>query len=641
MAKYIYILFAIFSFLKIHSQTDKEIADKKYEKFGYIDAIKTYEKVAQKGFKSVDLYQKVANAYYFNGELEKANTWYGSLFSMKKPIDAEYYYRYSQTLKAVGNYKKSEELLALFHQKKATDSRGKLYAKNKNYLEEIKENSGRYQIENLDINSEYSDYGTAFYDNQLLFSSARDTGGIFKRTHQWTGQAFTQLYFSKLKEDGSLEKPEKFSTVLNSKFNESTPIFTKDGNTIYFTRNNFNGGKKGKSKKQTTLLKIYRATLKDKKWTDIVALPFASENYSIAHPALSADEKTLYFASDMPGTLGQSDLFKVMINEDGTFGKPENLGTKINTEGRETFPFISAENELYFASDGHPGLGGLDIFVSKINGEILSEPKNIGSPVNGQKDDFAYFLNTASRVGFFSSNRNGGKGKDDIYKFIETKKLECEHQLTSILVDASTGFPILNAKITLSDVSFENATTGFTDIEGKYTFNVNCSKKYYIKAEIENYITTEKSIEIPDNPGKTEVRISLEKTAIKIVVGSDLAKELSLNVIYFDLDKSNIREDATVELAKIVAVMKEYPNMKVAVRSHTDSRQTHAYNEKLSDNRAKATVAWIIENGITSDKITGKGYGENQLLNHCKDGVQCSEEEHQLNRRSEFIVLEF
>lgn len=640
MQKPIYTFLAIFIFLSVHSQTTKEIADKKYEKFAYIDAIKTYEKVANKGYKSADLYQKVANSYYFNGELEKANTWYGNLFSLKKPLEAEYYYRYSQTLKAVKNYKKSDDMLALFHEKNAEDSRGKLYAENKNYLEEINANSGRYTIENLEINSEYSDYGATVYGNKLLFSSARDTSGILQRNHQWTGQAFTQLYSSKIKQDGALEKPEKFSNALNSKFNESTPVFTKDSTTVYFTRNNFNKGKKGKSSKKTTLLKIYRATLKDKKWTNIVALPFASENYNIAHPALSFDEKTLYFASDMPGSLGQSDLYKVAINNDGTFGKPENLGTKINTEGRETFPYITAEKELYFASDGRPGLGGLDIFVSKIEGNSFSKPKNIGSPVNSQKDDFAFFINTETRQGFFSSNRNGGNGNDDIYKFIETKKLDCNHIIKALIADYETGLPIANAKITLSNASFETVENVTANDKGEYDFTVNCNEKYYLKVISEEYIPTEKSIEI-NNFGETVFKISLEKSNRKIGIGSDLAKELNLNVIYFDLDKANIREDAAVELAKILTVMNEYPNMKIEVRSHTDSRQSHHYNEILSDKRAKSTREWLIKNGIPPDKITAKGFGESQLLNNCSDGISCSEEQHQLNRRSEFIVLEF
>ena len=217
--------------------------------------------------------------------------------------------------------------------------------------------------------------------------------------------------------------PYKFDKNINSKFHESTPAFTNDGKTMYFTRNNYLDGKKGKDGNEITLIKIYKASLENNKWTNISELPFDSNNYSTAHPALSPDGKTLYFASDMPGTLGQSDLYKVIINDDGSFGIPENLGNTINTEGRETFPFVNDENEIYFASDGHPGLGGLDIFVSKINADgTFSEVQNVGADVNSPKDDFAYLIDTKSRRGFFTSNRDGGQGYEDIYKFLETRK---------------------------------------------------------------------------------------------------------------------------------------------------------------------------------------------------------------------------
>ncbi|WP_296148418.1 OmpA family protein [uncultured Flavobacterium sp.] len=640
MKKTLLILFAIFFFATLQSQTQKAVADTKYEKFAYVDAIKIYEKLAKKGYKSSDLYQKLANSYYFNAELEKANSWYAKLFSLDKILEPEYYYRYSQTLKATGNYAKANEMLAIFNQKKANDSRGKLYSNQQNYLDIIKENSGRFSIENLKINSEYSDYGTAVLNSKLIFASARDTSGIINRKHEWTDQSFTQLYEAEIMPDGSLGKPEKFSRSINSKFNESTPIFTKDGKTVYFTRNNYIKGKKGKSSKRITLLKIYKAEFIADKWTNIVALPFTSDNYSTAHPALSFDEKTLYFASDMPGTLGQSDLFMVAINADGSFGNPINLGNKINTEGRETFPFVS-EKEFYFASEGHLGLGGLDIFVSKIHEDgSFGIVKNIGSPVNGPKDDFAFFINDSTRSGYFSSNRAGGKGNDDIYKFQETKKLDCEQLLTGTVTDLNTKLPIAGAKVTLANASFEVIKIIYADANAKFNFDAECGFEYYVKAESTGYNTIEKQIKIPDFSGETDLPIDLEKSLQKITVGSDLAKIFDIQNIYFDLDKWDIRQDAANDLAKIIETMQEYPKMKVDVRSHTDSRQTREYNDRLSNQRVKSTIAWLIENGIAKERLSGKGYGETQLLNNCADGINCTEAQHQMNRRSEFIIVE-
>ncbi|WP_277014771.1 OmpA family protein [Flavobacterium lindanitolerans] len=640
MKKQLYTALAVFSLLTAQAQEAKlAAADKQYEKYAYVDAIKTYERVAEKGYKSVDLFQKLGNAYYFNAELDKANKWYEELFAMNQPVDAEYYYRYSQTLKSVGDYEKANQMLAQFNQKNAADLRAQLYTKHKDYLEEIKANSGRYKVENININSEYSDYGTAFFGNKLVFTSARDTGGLFNRKHQWTNQSFTKLYASEISSDGSMLEPEQFNTSLNSKFNEATPVFTKDGKTVYFTRNNYNKGKRGKNSDKATLLKIYKGTLENGKWVNITELPFTSDNYSTAHPALSPDEKTLYFASDMPGTLGQSDLFKVAINADGSFGTPENLGKQVNTEGRETFPYITDENELYFASDGQLGLGGLDVFVTQINKDgSYGEIKNVGAPVNGPKDDFAFMIDTKTRFGFFSSNRDGGKGYDDIYKFQETRQMKCEQLLAGTITDKETGLPIANARVTLSDASFKVIKTIYADHEGKYSFDVECGNVYYVKAESKDYTPNELKAIIPKESGETDLSIELDKPVKQITVGTDLAKTFGIKIIYFDLDKWNIRPDAAIDLAKIVDVMKQYPNMKVDVRSHTDSRQTHKYNQKLSDRRAKSTVDWMVQDGIAKERITGRGYGETQLVNKCADGVECTEQEHQQNRRSEFII---
>lgn len=643
--KFIYIAFLSLICASGYSQKAAVAsADKEYDKYAYVDAIKTYKRVAEKGYKSQDMLQKLGNSYYFNADLKNAAKWYGELFAMTQDVDAEYYYRYSQSLKGIGEYAKANEMLEKFNQKSSSDSRGKLYEERKNYLEEIKVNSGRYNVENAGINSKYSDYGSAFFGDKVVFTSARDTGNFSRRQHSWTNQYFTNMYVADMSAEGKLSAPQKFAKTLNTKFHEATPAFTKDGKTMYFTRNNYNDGKKGKSSDKVTLLKIYKATLEGDKWTNVTELPFNNDNYSVAHPALSPDGKTLYFASDMPGTLGQSDIFKVSIKADGSFGTPENLGPTINTPGRESFPFISDENELYFASDGQLGLGGFDIFVSKIgNDGSFKEVKNIGEPVNGKSDDFGFAINTKTGNGFFSSNRDGGEGNDDIYKFHETKKLEfaCEQLLSGIVTDQETGAILPNAKVTLSDEKFNKLKEVTADATGKYVFdNVECGKTYYLKAEKPEYVTKEVKVTLPKNSGETDFPIALEKSVKKVKVGDDLAKTFGIKIIYFDLDKWNIRPDAATDLAKIVDVMREYPTMKVDVRSHTDSRQTHKYNEKLSDRRAKSTIAWMIQDGIQASRLTGKGYGETQLVNKCADGVQCSEEEHQMNRRSEFIITE-
>jgi outer membrane protein OmpA-like peptidoglycan-associated protein len=490
------------------------------------------------------------------------------------------------------------------------------------------------------VNSEYSDYGSALLNGNLVFASARDTGGVSKKIFKWTNKSFTNLYSAAIMPAGEMGKPERFSKKINSKFNESTPVFTQDGQTMYFTRNNFLDGKRRKDSKNITLLKLYKATLEEGSWVNVTELPFNSDEYSIAHPALSTDGQTLYFASDMPGTLGQSDLFFVKINSDGTYSVPQNLGKAINTEGRETFPFISADNELYFASDGRPGLGGLDIFVSKINDDAsYGDVQNVGAPINGGQDDFAMMIDSKNHNGFFTSNRNGGNGYDDIYRFTEIRKLNCEQTLTGDINDSETLTFLGGTKVTLLDSQFKLVKEIIADANGKYAFEVECGKTYYVRAEKESYETKEAKASIAKTAGKTEVSLQLVKRIKPIAVGTDLAKTLDIPIIYFDLDKSIIRKDAAFELEKVLAAMQQYPKMKIDVRSHTDSRQTHEYNAKLSDKRAKATIAWLIKNGIDATRLTGKGYGETQLVNHCADGVKCTGAEHQANRRSEFIIV--
>ena len=607
-------------------------ADKKYDKYSYIDAIEIYEKVAEKGYKSVELFQKLGNAYYFNSELDKASKWYGELFALNQETDSEYYFRYAQALKAVGNYEKSNQYMELFAQK-TNDSRAKLFQENKNYLTNIDAVSGKYTIDKTDVNSEFYDYGPTFFGKQIVFTSSRSEGNQYSKIHAWTKQNFTDLFVASIDNDGRLGSVENFSKTVNTKFNESSPIFTKDGKTMYFTRNNYNAGKKRKSDDKVIMEKIYKAELVNGEWTNVKELPFSSDNYKTAHPALSTDEKTLYFASDMPGSFGNSDLYKVSIDSNGNFGLPENLGTTINTEGRETFPFIDADNNLFFASDGHPGLGGLDIFEAKVNNNSFEKPVNIGKPLNSQLDDFGYVTNKDG-LGFFSSNRDGGIGFDDIYTF-----RICTHTLSGLITDIDTKEILPNSKVILYDDKMNKISETIASEKGLYSFKIDCNKKYLVRVSKEEYETIEKSFEPISINEESKLDFELKRKIFPIEVGTDLAKVLNISIIYFDLDKWNIRKDAAEDLEKIIAVMNQYPSMTIDIRSHTDSRQSHKYNEQLSDRRAKSTLEFMVKNGINRSRLTAKGYGETQLVNNCSDDVPCSETEHQKNRRSEFIVI--
>ena len=622
-------------------KTKLAYADKKYDSYAYVDAIKTYERLAAKGYQSADMFMKLGNAYYFNSDFEKAAQSYQKLYQLQPEQTPEYYYRYAQSLKSIGNEKEATSVLAQFESKSGGDSRSKRLKKNSEYLEDIRANIGIYTIENAGINSKYSDYGSAILEDQFIFASARDTGGIGHRKHTWTGEHFTNLYAAEVNGELIPSNPKRYDANINSKFHEATPVFTKDGKTMYFTRNNYLDGKKGKDANKVTLLKIYKATLVNDRWTNITELPFNSDNFSSAHPALSPDEQTLYFASDRPGTIGQSDLYKVAINSNGTYGKPVNLGAEINTEGRETFPFVTKNNQLYFASDGHPGLGGLDVFTTKINSDgTFDEVENEGAEVNSPKDDFGYYRDSETNKGFFSSNRDGGLGSDDIYRFISKDK--CKQIVNGTITDKTSGAVLAGVQMVLLNKKYKVVGETTTDASGNYSFKVDCRKTYSVRATKEDYSSKEVTIKIPEITGQTTVDLQLETSICKVTVGDDLGKCFGIKMIYFDLDKSNIRKEAALDLAKILDVLQQNPTMKIDIRSHTDCRQTAKYNLALSERRAQSTIAWLVSKGIDTSRLTGKGYGESQLINDCgcepTNQSNCTEEQHQMNRRSEFII---
>ena len=643
------VLLLLIAFSGIGQSSKLEKANKKYNRFAYIDAQKVFERVAEDGYKSADLFQKLGNSYYYNSDYDKAVKWYGELMSnYKNEVSSEYYFRYAQSLKAIEEYEESDKYMRKFYSFENGDARAVNYQNTPDYLERINFQSGRYKVQNLTANSSYSDFGPSYYGENLVFASARDTGTVSKRIHKWNDKPFLDLYQGTINNETlDVVKVKGMSKVLNSIYHESTPVFTKDLKTVYFTRNNYNKGKFGKAANGINKLKIYRSTKNNAgNWSQPESLSINSDEYVVAHPALSADEKKLYFSSTMDGGQGRSDIYVVDIAEDGTLGEPINMGKKINTEGIESFPFIGKEsNDLYFASNGHIGLGGLDLYVVPlgINNQVIGQLINLGEPANSPDDDFAFIFNELTRTGYLSSNRPGGQGDDDIYKFTEIKEIikQCIVVIEGVVTDKASGELIPGTKVTLFDTSNTVIDSAIVGEDAKYSFKGDCDKNYFLRAEKESYATKETLLKTPTQEETVNVSLMLLKGLRKTVVGYDLAKVMDLSTIYFDFGKYNIRKDAADELAKIIGVMKEYPKMKIDVRSHTDSNSNDNFNKILSDNRARSTIKYLVEvGGIAPDRITGKGYGESQLINECANGVPCSLQKHQENRRSEFIITE-
>ncbi len=618
---------------------DIQRANKEFDKFAYIDAREIYLKVVEHGYVSAEILKKLGDTYYFNSDYTNAAQWYDKLVKQfPDETEPEYYYRAAQSLKSLGKYDESDALLNDYIAKGGNGLVIKTYEDDPNYLKSKVFKARDFSLEKVGINTATSDFGPSFYgSDKIVYASAGNTTG--SKIVEWTQEPSLDLFIADRAANGELSNSRSLGGDINTVYNESTATFSKDGMTVYFTRNTFIDGKKGldKSKKFKTLrLSLYKATKTgENTWTNIVELPFNSKEYSVAHPALSPDEKRLYFSSDMPGTLGMSDLWYVDILGNDKYGTPVNLGPSINTEARESFPFISENNNLYFSSDGRSGLGGYDIFVTPLDNH--GKPGNItnlGAPANSSKDDFGFIINENDRIGYVTSNRGGDRGSidDDIYLVKEI----CSITIQGKVFDKETKDPIPGAQVSLLDENNQLVSQTTAKNDGTYSFVGDCGTQYTVRGLKEGYNPYEKIIETPMLTGVVDVPLPLER--IGPCPPNDLGCKLNLQPIYFDFDKSNIRPDAEIELAKILAAMREYPELIIHIESHTDSRGSDSYNLALSERRAQSTLKWLVGKGIDANRLTAKGYGETQLVNECSNGVPCTAEEHQLNRRSMFII---
>ncbi len=617
-------------------------ATKKFNNLEYAGAIKNYDNLVNKGYTLEEVFKNLGDSHYFNADYVASAYCYSRLFELSNTTaDPEYMYRYAQALKSSKEYEKSDEWMEKFAKAKSNDHRAMKFMANRDYLSTIKSRKANYDVKPLSINSSASDFAPSFKGDMLYFSTARDTGSVVKSVNLWNAKPFLNIYKAARDASGEFTNAERLSKSVNKKTHESSTAFTKDGKTIYFTRNNSNNGKFSRDDQGVSRLKLYRATLEDGKWQNIEELPFNDDDFSVAHPTLSLDEQWLYFASDMPGTVGSSDIFRVQIHPDGTFGTPENLGDHINTEARETFPFIASDNTLYFASDGHPGLGGLDVFATKLsdNTKIV----NLGSPLNGEQDDFSFVLIPDSNEGFFASNREGGQGSDDIYTFEQINPLsfECSSIVSGVAKDKNTGMPLSGTSISIAKASGETLGAVVTDEDGVFSVDGDCKEgSYTLKGSKEGYEEADIMIAL-EGEDLTDLVIALGQSKNPTVaIGTDLIKHLGLRPIYFDFDRSDIRPDAWETLEKIIAYLKANPEVNIEVHSHTDAVASDSYNDRLSQKRAVATVAYLVDHGIAKSRLNGTGYGEKRLVNDCDTVYKCRAAKHQLNRRSEFIVVE-
>jgi outer membrane protein OmpA-like peptidoglycan-associated protein len=596
-----------------------KVADDLFERDEYVQATREYLLLVEKGKSDGYVYEQLGECYYnmFNS-LESAK-WYA--LAVKTEQNAETYFNYAQMLKANTQYEEANVQMKVFAAKVPMDQRAIAFIKNPDYLPKLIEKDKLFDVKILDINSDKSDFGAVLYDDVLYFSSARNVGG---KKYGWNDEPFLDIYQSNLKSDGSFSEPTPVSE-LNSRFHEGPVSITADGNTIYFSSESFNSNlyeKNNAKRLKFGQVNLFKAKKENGKWTAITPMPFNGRKYSTSNPSIDKEGKTLYFSSNMPGSVGGIDIWKVQVNNDGTYGIPENLGDKINTAGDESFPFVTDDNVLYFASNGLTGFGGLDVFFVDLKKN--DTPINAGRPVNTEKDDFALTYNVVKQLGYVSSNRSG---EDHIYSSIPICKGKIKVVVKSLKEDAV----LTNSKVLILDENSNVIGTQMSNEKGEVVYDVDCEKIYIVETYKDGYVT--EKIPLAKFKGG-EITVNVAIKPIDVVITET---EIILNPIYFDFNKSNVSKQGAEELDKLVYVMSQNDKLKIYVKSHSDSKGDDKYNLNLSDKRAKATVQYVISKGIDASRISGKGFGETELKIDCKN--KCTDEQNAINRRSEFLLV--
>lgn len=587
--------------------------------------------------------RRLAKSYYNLGQHAQAEAAYARLVTCTD-CTGDDFYCYAMILKANGKIDQSDQWMDKYATTNPNDLRVKDYNANHSKRSQLSKDDGKYKIDYLSINTEDDDYGTSYFNNQIVFASSRAKPKMIVKKYNWTGKAFGDIFVADV--DGSqLKDPENFGKKLNGKMHDGPACFSRNNTYLAFTRNNYETERKDR----VINLEICFSTLVDGKWSDPEPFYLNNIDYSVGHPSLSADGNTMYFSSNMSGGYGGADIYKVSRNSQGDWTAAQNMGSDINTEGDEMFPFFEEKNGiLFFASNGRFGLGGLDIFVCPMNGELPGAVVNAGAPMNTTSDDFALIVDSSLDKGYLSSNRAGGKNGDDIYSVDILDGFDIGKKIKGIAKDKNGKF-IPAAFITLYDDKNNVLDTVTTKGDGAYEFLAEKDKSMKLTGQKDAYTDGTSPVSTSGKAYIVTVDVVLldeekEVTIVKAApIGTDLGVLLVLNAIYFDLNQSDIRPDAETELLKIVKTMNANPTMVVEISSYADCRESDAYNQSLSNRRAQASVDFIKARITKPERISGKGYGESNLVNDCAcDGAEisaCSEAQHQKNRRTEFRIV--
>lgn len=725
MKKIFYIL--LFGLVSSWSFGQKQLVKQANElkaKYAFADAAELYEKAVANGMDSAAVAASLAECYWQQRDLKQAARWY-AVVVMHEPTPKQIL-NYALSLKSLERYEEADAWLERYDIVHSDDRIVKKHREKPDYFFSLRAHPDRFELTESGVNTENSEFSATYWEDQVVFVSSRRDKVSLKRTYSWNNEAYLDLYVAELDPNGLLRDAVPFDKHLNSKVHEGPVSFTPTGRRIYFTRNDPKSKKRTKDGKVNNL-KIYYADKVEGGWSEPVPFKYNSDNYSIGHPTLSADGKTMYVVSDMDGGFGETDLYVCRLDTDGSWTQPENLGHQINTSGHEMFPYLHPDGTLYFASDGHVGLGGLDIFEAHQHEGIFYSVANMEFPINSEMDDFGLIIDANKRRGFISTNRKMGNPQDDL--FMIKRKANLPLLIEGTVVDLGTGKQLEGAKVTLYGenneevetqvvgpngafkfdldkdhcgyrVFIENGDTWSTfsstdspcDVDegildlgevglsrmewgvegtmfsltddrpmegftvtllntdngqrqekltpptGKVAFAIEPDQEYMIRFAKEGYFTKVVPFSTKDRePGIISIT-EFEETEFEKV---ELNKAIELENILYDYNSAEIRPDAAKELDKLVKMMLANPSMYIELGSHTDARGDDEYNQKLSERRAKSAVEYIISQGVEPSMMIYKGYGESELRNHCGNGIQCTEVQHQENRRTEFKVLYF
>lgn len=645
--------------LPVLAQSELKRADILYQNYDYVLAVQGYLKVLEKKEPTMEIAQKLAHAYRLMNDTKNAEFWYSQVLTFPEHEERTLLFC-ADAARRNGKYTRAKELYLAYAAAGKDDAllAHTLAASCDQALQWMASPEPVDVTKDSLLNSPNSDFSPVYFEEGLLFTSdrAREAKRVKGKaaapaTYGWTGRPFLQLYYARKNADASWSDAVALDPVINTPYHNATAIFSPTDHLLYFTRTNMVKEKqkdantdptswveKPGRRKYVNRLEIFTVERQGKGWGK--PKPFAYNKpaaYSVGHPALSPDGQVLYFVSDVPGGFGSTDIYYCLRQSNGTWGKPVNAGKDINTPGKECFPTVDASGILYFASDGHPGMGGLDVFSVRGVQGAWKEVTNLKYPFNSSKDDFGIIYDSTGEEGYLASNRDNDLGIDNLYRF-KPAPMRCN--LAGRAVEKVMGkqgnseLAVDKVLIRLYKAGDTTAIKGYSDAKGNFAFSLLEGVTYTIKATKDGYLTRSVTF-TPDCKAVVDMqRLNLG------MVKNEVNRPYVIDNIYYDLDKYEIREDAKPELDKVVSMMHDNPRIRIELSSHTDSRHKASYNLVLSQLRAESAVRYIVSRGVDINRIAARGYGETKLLNRCNDGVPCSEEAHQLNRRTEFRVLE-